>query len=100
MIKHVVLWKLKEAPEGKTKQEAAWELKTALEALKAKIPVILKLEVGLNFNPADTACDVSLYTEFKDRQDLDKYQKHPEHLKVAELVKSLTAERRVSDYEI
>ena len=99
MIKHIVLWKVKDAVEGKTKQESALLLKEALEGLRGKIQEIQKLEVGLNFNPVDTACDLSLYTEFKTREDLDRYQKHPEHVKVAELVKKLAAERRVSDYE-
>ena len=99
MIKHIVLWKLKEGAEGKSKQENARELKAALESLKGKIPEILALEVGLNFNPVETASDLSLYTEFKNQEDLDKYQKHSEHLKVVEIVKKLTAERRVSDYE-
>ncbi len=100
MIKHIVLWKLKDNVEGKTKPETSRELKAALEGLKGKIPELRALEVGINFNPADTASDVSLYTEFKGREDLEKYQKHPEHLKVVEVVKRLTAERRVSDYEI
>lgn len=99
MIKHIVLWKLKEGVDGRSKTEAAKELKTSLEGLKGKIPEVRALEVGLNFNPADTASDVSLYTEFKSREDLERYQKHPEHLKVVEIVKKLTAERRVSDYE-
>ena len=94
------MWKLKEPGEGKTQAQAAEELKAALEGLRIKIPFLQYLEVGMNFNPADTACDLSLYTEFKRREDLEKYQKHPEHLKVAELVKRLTAERRVSDYEV
>jgi quinol monooxygenase YgiN len=99
MIKHIVLWKVKEGVEGKTKEESIHSLKEALEALKGKIKEIHFLEVGLNFNPADTACDLSLFTEFKSRADLDQYQKHPEHLKVVELVKKLTTERRISDYE-
>ena len=98
MIKHIVLWKLRESePSGK--KAAARELKEALEGLKGKIPQIRTLEVGVNFNPAETASDVSLYTAFESQADLDLYQKHPEHLKVVEVVKRLTAERRVSDYE-
>src|SRR5258708_19472341 len=99
MIKHIVLWKIKEGVEGKRKEESALRLKGALESMRGKIKEIQSLEVGLNFNPADTACDLSLYTAFKSREDLDNYQKHPEHLKVVELVKKLAAERRVSDYE-
>ena len=100
MIKHIVLWKIKDGVEGKTKKESVLVLKEALEGLKGKIKEIHFLEVGLNFNPADTACDLSLYSEFKTQQDLDNYQKHPDHLKVAELVKKLATDRRVSDYEI
>ena len=99
MIKHLVLWKLKEKAEGKTREENALELKTALENLRGKVAEIQALEVGLNFNPSDTSSDLSLYSEFKTREDLEKYQKHPEHLKVVELVKKVTQERRVSDYE-
>lgn len=98
MIKHIVLWKLKEGEASKRKA-AAQELKEALEGLKGKIPQIRLLEVGINFNPAETASDVSLYTVFDGQADLDLYQKHPEHLKVVEVVKRLTVERRVSDYE-
>jgi hypothetical protein len=99
MIKHLVLWKLKENAEGKTKQENALELKAALEGLREKIGEIRALEVGLNFNPAETACDLSLYSEFKTREDLENYQKHPDHLKVVELVKKVTMDRRLSDYK-
>ena len=94
-----MLWKIKDGVEGKTKKESILRLKEALEGLKGKIKEIQFLEVGLNFNPADTACDLSLYTEFKTRQDLGLYQKHTEHMKVVELVKKLAVERRVSDYE-
>ena len=100
MIKHIVLWKLKDSFEGKSKKETAQLLKAALEGLKGKIKEIHALEAGINFNPAGTACDISLYSEFKTRQDLENYQKHPEHLKVAELVRQVTVERRVSDYEV
>lgn len=99
VIKHIVLWKLKENFEGKGKPETARQLKAVLEGLKGKISEIQVLEVGVNFNPADRASDVSLYSEFKTREDLDRYQKHPEHLKVVEIVKQMTVESRVSDYE-
>jgi hypothetical protein len=100
LIKHIVLWKLKDPAEGKSKKETAERLKAALEGLRGKVKEIHFLEVGLNFNGADTACDVSLYSEFKTREDLEGYQKHPEHVKVAEFVKQVTIERRISDYEI
>ena len=99
MVKHIVLWKIKDLVEGRSKKGSILLLKEALEGLRGKIPQIQALEVGVNFNPAETASDLSLYTEFKDREDLDLYQQHPEHLKVVELVKKHASERRVSDYE-
>ncbi len=99
MIKHIVLWKLKDSVDGQPKKELAVRLKKALEDLIGKIPEIRMLEVGINTNPADIASDVSIYSEFDSQKDLEAYQKHPEHSKVVELVKKVTVERRVSDYE-
>ena len=100
MIKHIVLWKLKEEAEGLSKKENAAELKRKLEGLKSKISEIVELEVGLSFETSDAASDVALYSLFKNKEDLGKYQKHPEHQKIAEFVKSVVSERRVVDYEV
>ena len=100
MIKHIVLWKLKEEAEGRSKKENAFELKNRLEALKSQIPEILQLEVGLSIESGETVSDVALYSSFKDKAALEIYQKHPEHQKVVGYVRQITAERRVVDYEI
>ena len=100
MIKHIVFWKLKEFAEGSTKHENALKVKAMLENLCGKIPGMLKLEVGLNFEGSETACDISLYTEFESREALDVYQNHPEHMKVKEFLPLVRSERRVVDYEV
>ena len=100
MIKHIVLWRLKEYAEGSTKQENALKVKAMLENMRGKIPGMLKLEVGLNFEGSDTACDISLYTEFESRDALDAYQIHPVHMKVKEFLPLVRSERRVVDYEV
>ncbi len=96
MIKHIVFFKMNE--EGKA--DNIVKLKTALEGLVGKIPSLLKLEVGVDFNGSAAASDVSLFTVFELKSDLEKYQVHPEHLKVVELVKTVTSERHVVDYEV
>ena len=54
MVKHIVLFKLKEeAPAGK-KLEAARAFKEAIEALPSKIPFVRQVEVGLNINPGES----------------------------------------------
>jgi len=100
MVKHIVLWKLKETAQGRTRQQNAALLKQEMEALKEKIPAITHIEVGLNFNNSKAAYDLALYMECKTAQDLQVYQHHPEHLKVAELVGRLRESRVVVDYEI
>jgi hypothetical protein len=100
MIKHIVLWRLKEYAEGSTKQENAMKVRARLEDMRGKIPGMLKLEVGLNFEGSDTASDISLYTEFESREALDAYQVHPIHMKVKEFLPLVRTERRVVDYEV
>lgn len=99
MIKHIVLWKLKAAAEGAAREENAAILKRELEALKGRIPEIRHIEVGLNFIPSDASYDVALYSEFANEQDLAVYQKHPDHVKVADFVGKVRESRVVVDYK-
>lgn len=99
MIKHIVLWKLKEFAEGAGREQNASRMKRELEALKVKIPQVRHLEVGSNIIPSDAAYDVALYSEFSNEQDLNTYQKHPEHLKAAEFVNKIRESRVVVDYK-
>lgn len=100
MIKHIVMWRLKDHALGRSKMENGHLIKDKLEALNGRIPGLIKLEVGLNFVVDETACDVVLYSEFNSREDLNHYQTHPEHIAVASVIMDLRVERRVADYEI
>lgn len=113
MIKHIVLWRLKDHALGASKQDNAEKLKALLEALRDTVKEIKHLEVGINAQAAvapgvvdpslrsPAPCmDVALYSEFSSWDDLDGYQKHPEHLKVASFVQEIRLERHVVDYEI
>jgi len=100
MIKHVVLWKLKDFAEGASKQQNALKIKGLLEEMRGKIPGMLKLEVGLNFEKSSDAVDISLYTEFESREALDAYQVHPDHMPAKKLIPLVRSERRVTDYEV
>lgn len=100
MIKHIVMWKLKDSARGVSKDQNALELKSVLEDLKNKISVIKQIEVGINFNKSSAAYDVVLYSEFDSQQDLQAYQKHPDHVKVVDFVNEIRDDRAVVDYEI
>jgi hypothetical protein len=98
MIKHIVMWKLKEVAECGDRIQNARKMKHDLEALKGKIPQIKHIEVGVNSIPSEGAYDVVLYSEFASEQDLQAYQKHPEHLKVADYISTVRERRAVVDY--
>ncbi len=100
MIKHIVMWRLKDFAHGRSKEENAKELKNSLESLKEKIREIKYIEVGIDVNRSDAAFDVVLYSEFDSLEDLEAYQKHPEHVKVAGFVSEIRSERAVVDYEV
>ncbi|MEA3521390.1 MAG: Dabb family protein, partial [Campylobacterota bacterium] len=50
------------------------------------------------FNQSERAFDLSLYSTFDTKEALSEYAVHPEHLKVVELIKSVTIESKVVDY--
>jgi hypothetical protein len=100
MIKHIVMWKLAQTAENKSKNENAKIVKELIEALQKVIPQIHKIEVGINFNDSDAAYDLVLYSEFKTAADLEIYQDHPEHKKVAAFIGKIRTDRVVADYNM
>lgn len=100
MIKHIVMWKLKEYAEGADKEQNAFKMQKMLMDLKDKIDSIVHIEVGININRSEAAYDVVLYSEFSDLEGLEAYQSHEEHLKVAAFVKTVNEDRVVVDYEV
>ena len=99
MVKHIVLFKLKdEAPEAQ-KLEAMNRFKAAIEALPARIPVIRKIEVGLNINPGET-WSIGLYSEFDSLEDVKTYAVHPDHVTAGKLLAEVKESRACVDYEI
>ncbi len=97
MIRHIVLWKLKDKPN---KAANAVRIKQLLEGLRGRIPGLLKIEVGIDFSDTDHSADVVLLSEFTDRDALDVYQGHPLHAAMKPEIGALTAERRVVDHTI
>jgi hypothetical protein len=98
MLKHIVMWKLKDSAEGAGKKENALKIKSSLEGLQSKIKELKFLEVGISISDAADFYDMALITEFKDAKDLENYQKHPEHVKAAEFIGKVRLERKVVDY--
>lgn len=98
MLKHIVLFKLKDNAEGNSKEKNAARMVEMLHGLTSVIPQIRHLEAGVNAIPSDASYDVAIYSEFANEQDLSIYMKHPEHQKVVEFVKKVVEGRVVVDY--
>ena len=92
MVKHIVLYTLK---EGVDKKDAVELIASVLEPLVGKIPGLRHMEVKQAFNGMDYA----LYSGFDSREDLAAYAVHPLHLEAKEHFHHLLATRVAADYE-
>ena len=100
MVRHVVMFKLKEFASPVEKQAKLDEIKTKLEALIDKIDVLRKIEVKFNCN-SDESWDLILITELDSLADVNTYANHPEHVAVAKgIIGPVKADRACVDYEL
>jgi hypothetical protein len=100
MIKHIVMFKMKDSAEGANREENIQQVKSRLEALPEKIAEIRYFELGKNIIDSAVAYDLVLVSEFDSPESLVSYQRHPEHVKVFELVQKVCEQRAVVDYSL
>ncbi|HWQ20952.1 MAG TPA: Dabb family protein [Methanotrichaceae archaeon] len=100
MMRHIVMFKMKESAEGADKSENLNKVRSGLESLVGKIPEIRSFDVGQDILNTALSYDLVLCSEFESKDDLFRYQKHPEHVKIAELVGRVCANRIVVDYTV
>ncbi len=100
MVKHVILWKLKEEYTAAEKEAIKAGIKEGLEGLAGQIPGLLEIRVytkGL----ASSNADVMLDSGFESEEALKGYAVHPAHVAVADgKVRPFTAQRSCLDFEI
>lgn len=99
MVRHIVMFKLKEYEHQTEKMAKLVEFKHLLEGLMGKIEVLKSMEVGINMNPAETF-DFVLVSEFDSLEDVDIYAKHPAHVAVAKQIAEVRESRACVDYFI
>jgi hypothetical protein len=98
MVKHIVMFKLKDTLSKEEKLDVMNRFKAAIEALPASISVIRKVFVGLNINEAET-WDICLESEFDSLDDVKFYAAHPDHVAAAGILKDAKLDRACVDYE-
>lgn len=94
MITHVVLFKLKDrSPETVAKTVKM------LKSLSGKVPHVKAIEVGTDVLRSERSYDISLTVKLDSLKDLELYQIHPEHVKVAQYIATIREAVAVVDYE-
>ena len=98
MVKHVILWTLKEEYSAEQKKEIKKDIKAGLEGLKGRIPGLVDIQVNID-GLASSNADLMLDSTFEDEASLKGYAVHPEHVAVADgKVRPYTAIRSCIDY--
>lgn len=100
MVKHVILWQLKDELSAEEKINVKKEIKEGLEGLAGKIPGLLEIKVQID-GLASSNADVMLDSSFADEEALKGYAVHPDHVAVADgKVRPYTKTRACLDYEV
>ena len=94
MVKHIVLYTLK---EGVDKEAAVEIIRSQLEPLVGVIPGLTHMEVRQTYQGG---LDYALYSQFESRQALADYAKHPAHLAAKEHFWHFLDQRFCADYEL
>lgn len=98
MVKHVILWTLKEELTAEEKKKVKAGIKEGLEGLAGRIPGLLEIRVHTEGLPGSSA-DLMLDSVFADEAALRGYAVHPEHVAVADgKVRPYTAVRSCLDF--
>lgn len=96
MVKHIILWQLKEEYNTLSVKKG---IKENLEKLLGVVPGLLEIEVQTDCLESSNA-DVMLYSVFESQEALKGYAVHPEHVKVADkFVRPFTATRSCIDFK-
>lgn len=100
MVKHVIIWTLKDTLSSEEKNSVKKDIKAELEALMGAIDGLVDISVQIDRLPSSNG-DLMLDSTFKDEAALKAYATHPAHVAVADTyVRPFTAIRSCIDFEI
>lgn len=98
MIKHIILWQLKDDLSEEDRKEVKKGIKEGLEGLMGKIPGLLAIKVNTE-GLASSNADLMLDSSFENEEALKGYSGNPLHVAVAdEKVRPYTKNRICLDY--
>jgi len=100
MVKHMIIWTLKEEFSAEEKETIKAGVKEGLESLVGQVPGLLEATVHINGLPS-SAGDMMLDSTFDSVESLKGYKNHPAHVAVANSkVRPYTGIRSCLDFEV
>ena len=100
MVKHVIIWNLKDTLTSEEKENVKINAKKSLEALVGKIDGLIELNLVIDFLPTSNG-EMMLDSTFTDFDALKSYAVHPLHQDAAnKFVRPFTSSRSCVDFEI
>lgn len=100
MVKHIILWTLKDSFSAEQKEQIKAGIKAGLEGLQGQIPGLVEIKVNTGRLDSSTA-DLMLDSTFESEEALKGYAKHPAHVAVADSkVRPYTAVRSCLDFTV
>lgn len=100
MVKHIILWKLKDELSAEAKTQILSDMKANLEGLVGKVPGLTRMNIVIN-PLASSNAEVMLDSDLESEEALKGYAIHPDHVHVANTyVRPYTEVRMCMDYEV
>lgn len=101
MVKHIILWKLRDDLSSAEKETVKQGIKAGLEGLKGQVPGLVDIHVHVDGRLDSSNADVMLDSTLESPEALRGYAVHPAHVAVADSkVRPFTAVRTCLDFEI
>jgi len=96
MLKHVVFMKFRSG----TSEADLTRLEKGLAALPGKIPEIKSFEFGRDTLHTERSYDFALVSAFDDLESMKRYQVHPDHVVVLQIVRELCESILAVDFNL
>lgn len=101
MVKHIILWKLKDELSEQEKASVKQAAKQGLESLVGKVPGLIECKLIIDGRLDSSNADMMLDSTLDSPEALDGYAIHPDHVEVANtLIRPFTCVRTCLDYEL
>ena len=100
MVKHIILWNLKDEYSSQEKENIKLDIKKGLEGRQGRIEGLIDIKVNVSALASSTA-DLMLDSTFESEEALSYYASHPLHQEVANTkVRPFTKQRSCLDFEL